>query len=514
VIGLHRKNEQEANAQLVLRTATIADARMIFEWRNMPEIVALGKSQRAVGWEEHSNWFQSALKDDQHLLLIVQLAKQPIGQVRFDYVRPRSCEVSIYLLPGYTGRGLGVLALRCACLEAFARLGVENILATIREDNQRSISAFQKAGFLQDTGEASAGYLVLNMKRPPNVPHNRITHDASEVQAVVSTLQSGQWASGPKVAQLEAALAKAAQVKFAVCVGSGTAGLRLTLKGLGIKPGDKVAVPAYSCVALANATLACDALPVPVDVTPDDWILNETKVAKGFSAAIAVNTFGVPALTDSIKALGIPVIEDCAHGFGMEAKGKALGGRAEAGILSFYATKLIGSGEGGAVLTNSAKLAQFVKSWRDYNDQPPDGTRLNDKMTDIEAALALSQLDRLDEMIAIRQNLSMHYDQLLSPEQTRTKAFKLPNIAQKRVWYRYAVEMLQTPAKKVIEHLRRFGITAEQPITDWRPPRSPASPVADRAYRSLVSLPLYPTLTNEEQTRVAHAFATISREYA
>ena len=182
---------------------------------------------------------------------------------------------------------------------------------------------------------------------------------------------------------------------------------------------EKLLVPAYSCVALANATLACGAEPVPVDVMASRWNVGSIELEKqavqaGVKAAIVVHTFGLPAQIGAAQQRRIPVIEDCAHAFGKKDSGKPLGGHGDISVLSFYATKLIAAGEGGAVLTRSVALAEFVREWRDYGDQPPDGTRLNDKMTDLEATLALCQLDRLGEMLSARQRLAERYHQALS----------------------------------------------------------------------------------------------------
>lgn len=103
------------------------------------------------------------------------------------------------------------------------------------------------------------------------IPHNRLTCGAEEEESLLNTLRNGQWVNGARVAELETALAQTAGVKHAVCVASGLSALRLTLIGLGVKQGDRVLIPAYSCVALANAVLACGAAPVQVDVTPQDW---------------------------------------------------------------------------------------------------------------------------------------------------------------------------------------------------------------------------------------------------
>jgi perosamine synthetase len=512
---------------LTLRMATMDDAKMVFSWRNMPEIIAMGTTRRPVQWDEHLSWFQKVVRGDQHLFFIVLLGQQAIGQVRLDRVDERSCEVSIYLLPEFTGRGLGVLALKHACWESFATMKVKELLAHIREDNQRSVTAFQRAGFklVPQSDKTPSGHHLLRIERPGDVSHNRLTFDEREVKAVAETVQSGQWTSGPKVVELETELAKLGGVSYAVCVSSGTSALRLALKGLGANPGDGVLIPAYSCVALANATLACGAAPLPVDVDSESFNIDHGLAAKmledagrsgrvaRLAAIIAVNTFGAPALTESLMSHGVPVIEDCAHGFGIRVGGEPLGGRAEAGVLSFYATKLIGAGEGGAVLTNKAELASFVKGWRDYGDQAPDRTRLNDKMTDIEAALALCQLRRLPEMIHTRQQLVNRYDELLSAEAKRMGLFRLPSVSHTRVWYRYAVEMIGIPARDVVEKLRPYGIIAAQPVTDWRPLNGPSCPVADEAYRHLISLPLYPTLTAEEQSRVCHAFLSVCKGF-
>ena len=352
----------------------------------------------------------------------------------------------------------------------------------------------------------------------PEIPHNRLTFGDAECDAVLRTVRSGQWAQGPRVRELEVALARLGGVQHAVCVGSGLAALRLALGALGIRSGQRVLVPAYSCVALANAVLAWGATPVPIDVDAVHWNIAPAQYRMQVEssrpqAAIAVNTFGAPAPVEELIFSEVPVIEDCAHGFGARAGGRWLGPRTQLGVISFYATKLIGGGEGGAVLTNSHEIADYVRSARDYGDQPADGHRMNDKMNDLEAALILAQLERLPEMIAAREAVAVRYLERLA-DPAFGHIFRLPARTYPRVWYRFAVEMLTTSAETVVSGLRRFGIHAATPVTDWRPAGSPAAPVADRAYRSLVSLPLYPTLTAYEQDAVVAAFLRLCEDYA
>jgi len=173
---------------------------------------------------------------------------------------------------------------------------------------------------------------------------------------------------------------------------------------------------------------------------------------------------------------------------------------------------LIGGGEGGAVLTKSSSVAEFVKSARDYEDQPADPHRMNDKMSDLEASLVLAQLERLPDMLAARAALAERYLERLS-EAARAGVFRLPPGGTQRIWYRFAVEILRLPAATVVNDLRPLGIHAAIPVTDWRTRSSSSSPVADRAYGSLVSLPLYPTLTEREQDAVIVAFIKLCEGY-
>ncbi len=350
------------------------------------------------------------------------------------------------------------------------------------------------------------------------IPHNRLTFGSAEYEAVEQTIRSGHWAQGPRVQELEAVLSRMSRVEHAVCVASGFSALRLSLGALGLRSSDSVVVPAYCCVALANAVLSWGATPVAVDIEPLSWNLCQkdccTAIASRWPrSVIAVNTFGMPAEIAEIVDRGASVIEDCAHAFGITAGGKWLASRAQVGVLSFYATKLIGGGEGGAVLTNSSEIADYVRSARDYGDQAAAAHRMNDKMNDLEASLVLTQLQRLPELIAAREAIARRYiDKLSGPSLGRL--YRLPTDSKERVWYRFVVEMLTKSAEAVVNKVERLGVCAAIPVNDWRGEGSPPSPVADRAYRRLVSLPLYPTLTASEQDRVVEAFLKVCEDSA
>lgn len=333
------------------------------------------------------------------------------------------------------------------------------------------------------------------------VPHNRLTHGDAERDAVAAVVAGGRWSSGPAVERLEHDLAARLGRRHAVAVGSGLGALRLALLSLGVGAGDEVIVPAYSCVALANAVLACRAHPVPVDVTPDYWTIDPlaAAVTARTKAIIAVHTFGSIAEVGALARLGPPLIEDCAHGIAVGG----MGSRSPLAVTSFYATKLIGAGEGGAVLTDDAGLADFVRRWRNYGDQDASGTRLNDKLTEFAAALARCQLARLDEFVAARRVRAERYQAAFAGLRQAGKIV-LPAPVE-RVWYRYTVEFAELDAATAIEQLKARGIDAAQPVSDWTAERRAACPISERAFQRIVSLPLYPTLSSGEQEAVIGA---------
>ena len=146
-------------------------------------------------------------------------------------------------------------------------------------------------------------------------------------------------------------------------------------------------------------------------------------------------------------------------------------------------------GKVGAVLSNSDELAQFVRSWRDYCDQPADGTRLNDQMTDLEATLVLCQLERLRDSIRVRRGLAERYHELLVAEAGHDQLFRLPEVRQSRIWYRYAVELTQASARQVVDRMQAYGVVAAEPVTDWRTTRHVPVP----GCRSCLSLLVVPS---------------------
>lgn len=333
------------------------------------------------------------------------------------------------------------------------------------------------------------------------IPHNRLSHDDAESDAAARVVASGYWAGGAEVTALESALCGFFDVKYAVCVGSGIAALRLALLSQG-KQG-MCAVPAYSCVALANAALAAGYTPYPVDIPKDSFniILDSYQC----ETAIIVNSFGMPA---DIQTGSCFTIEDCSHGFSYDYEERSAQISGEAGIISFYATKLIGGGEGGVILTNNESLADFVREWRDYTDKSADGTRLNDKMSDIHAAVILAQFKKLPDFLAKRRELAKRY----TDEFSELKHFVAPEHFDDRVYYRYALKKRgQADLNHIIQRLEQSSISSCEPVELWID--NPEDfPNAVDAYKTTLSIPLYPSLTGAEQDHIIKTIREIDEQ--
>ena len=330
------------------------------------------------------------------------------------------------------------------------------------------------------------------------------------MDAVTRVLASGYIAQGPEVERLQQEWAVATATAGAVCVGSGLAALRLALHAAGVRPGGEVIVPAYSCVALFNAVLALGATPVLADVEADRWTLDPVSAAEHrnprTAAIVAVHLFGMPADLRRLGELGLPIIEDCAHGIGGCVEGRPFGGGTVASVASFYATKLIAGGAGGVVASNDDALLRVVRQARDPSDQPPNALHLNDKLTDLEAAIARVQLARLRWILQQRAVRAKRYAEMLS-DLSADDVIALPEAAEGRVWYRYAVRLRRGSAADIARTLQSTGVHTEQPVWDVRGTLDWGSELreSDAAFDRLLSLPLYPDLTPLEQDRVCDA---------
>ena len=245
------------------------------------------------------------------------------------------------------------------------------------------------------------------------IPHSRPTLDEADLQAVTEVLRSGFIAQGTRVAAFEEGMAGTVGVTGGVAVSSGTAALHLALLAFGVGEGDEVLLPTYACSALLHAVRAVRAVPRFVDSDPSSFNMDPAAAKKARSplarVVIVVHSFGVPAELDPLRELGLPVIEASAQALGACYRGRRVGSIGEAAVLSFYATKLMTTGEGGMLLSNDERILSAARDLREYDQKDDDRPRFNYKMTDFQAALGLAQLAQLPRFLDRRQAIAARY---------------------------------------------------------------------------------------------------------
>lgn len=328
-----------------------------------------------------------------------------------------------------------------------------------------------------------------------SIPHSRPSIGPEEIAAVARVLEGGQIAQGREVAAFEEECAAFLERRHAVAVSSGTAALHLALVALGVCPGDTVAIPSYACAALAQAVAWENAIPVPCDIG-GDFNLDPEQVPTDAVAAIVPHLFGATARLPR----DMPVIEDLAQSFG-----GATGRGPAVAITSFYATKLMTTGEGGMVFTDEDGLAGLVRDLRDYDHRDDFKVRRACKMTDFQAAMGRVQLRRLPEFLARRETIARQYQAGLAG-----LPLELPRL-DVRVHFRYVVA---TEERNALEAwLREQGIGACRPV--YRPAHHTlggACPAAERAHGRNISLPIYPELPSASVTVVIESLRRFFEE--
>ena len=319
-------------------------------------------------------------------------------------------------------------------------------------------------------------------------------------------VRGGHLVQGPEVMAFERGLALRLGAAAAAAVSSGSAALELALRALDVGPGHEVIIPTYACDALYHAVTRCGATPVLADADPETLGLSAADAIRRRTtrtrAAIVVHPFGLAVDLDDFQRLGVALVEDCAQTLGATLGGRPVGARGGLAVCSFYATKLLTTGEGGAV-TGPAHLVARVRDARDYDERADLTPRFNYKMTDMQAALGQSQLARLDAFIARRRALAARYRAALA----RATRCRLPaDAGEGHVYHRFVVA-IDPPLAPVLADLERRGVTARRPV--FRPIHRALGlsgyPNAERLWAERLSLPCYPLLTNGEADTVARA---------
>ena len=336
------------------------------------------------------------------------------------------------------------------------------------------------------------------------IPHSRPSIAGSDIKAVSSVLESGQIAQGPSVDKFEKQFSAFIGKKETAATSSGTAALHLALLSLGVKGGDEVIVPSFVCSAVLNAVLYTGATPVVADIDPGTYNISVEAVKGAITqktkAVIVPHMFGCPAEIDELSKLGIPVVEDCAQSVGAYYKGRKVGSFGIVSVFSFYATKVFTSGEGGMVVSDSEKLVSRVKDLREYDNKDEYALRFNYKMSDIQAALGLNQLSRLEEFLDRRRMIADSYF-----KEFKDCGFSLPVKKEGRdhIYYRFVVQT-EEDASVYLERLQKNNVMCQRPV--YIPLHVclglSGYPHTMEAWKKTISIPLYPSLTEEEIEKI------------
>jgi len=351
-----------------------------------------------------------------------------------------------------------------------------------------------------------------------------------EIAAVTKTLASGWLTSGPRVEELERRLAELTGAKHALALASGTAAMHLSLVGLGIGPGDEVVTSPITWPATANVIVHTGATPVFVDVRDDDLNIDPDLAAAAVGertrAIMPVDLAGQPADLDPLVALGVPVVEDAAHAIEARYRGRRVGSIADSTCLSLYATKNVAAGEGGAITTNDDALADEVRELRlmrrghgSLYDVRTAGFKAN--LSDVLAAIALCQLDKIEAHAATRRRHVEAYDAGVSDLAGVTPLARDPR--DRHSLHLYIVRIDAEAAGADRDAYQRalaeenIGTSIHflpvHTLTYYREryPEQAPLPVAERAGREVLSLPLSPAHTEED---IADAVDALRRVHA
>jgi len=359
------------------------------------------------------------------------------------------------------------------------------------------------------------------------IPYGRQSIDENDVFAACTVIRSEWLTTGPKITEFEQLLAEYVGVKYGVAVSNGTAALHCAMYAIDIQPGDEVIVSPITFIATANSIIYQGATPVFVDVSPETLLIDpdkiEEKITDKTKAIIAVDYAGHPCDYDRLKKISnkynIALIADACHALGAEYKGKRVGSLADITVFSFHPVKHITTGEGGMLTTNSYKYVEKIKSFRNHGIDMDFRERskkslwnyemielgYNYRITDIQCALGISQLSKLDFFIKKRHEIAAVYNRFFKSVKDITPISVLNNCHH--AYHLYVIKI--NSSSRINRHdlfnlLRKAGIGVNvhyKPVY-WHLYYKKLGylhgicPQAEKAYTSILSLPIFPGLTD------------------
>jgi perosamine synthetase len=349
------------------------------------------------------------------------------------------------------------------------------------------------------------------------IPIARPLMGAEEEAAVVEVLRSRWLTSGTKVGEFERAFADRVGAPHAIAVSSGTAALHLALIAAGIRPADDVVCPSLSFIATANSIVHAGARPIFADVDARTLNMTAETVAAAMTprtrAVMVVHQVGLPADVDKIAEIApnAIIIEDAACSVGAKLRGVCIG--RPHGLLacfSFHPRKVMTTGEGGMVTTADGELAARLRRLRNHGGNGYDEVGWNYRMTDIQAAIGIVQLARLDVMLARRHEVAARYAHLL-PEQVERPAEPHD---RKHAFQSYVVRLRGVDRSWVMDALAKVGIETRLGVMTAHSqkvyaPLGARLPVTDALAHELLALPMYHELTEDDQKHVVTELAKL-----
>lgn len=378
------------------------------------------------------------------------------------------------------------------------------------------------------------------------LPYGRQSIDESDLQAVLQVLQSDWLTTGPKVDEFEKAFAEFVGVKEAIAVCNGTAALHCAMYALGIKAGDEVIVPTMTFAASANCVVYQGGTPVFADVEPDTLLLDPAEVTAKITprtrAIVAVDYAGQPCDYDALREVaarrGLPIVADACHAVGGAYKGHPVGSLADLSTFSFHPVKHFTTGEGGMITTNDERLATRMRVFRnhgittDHRQRSEQGgffyemvdLGFNYRLTDFQCALGISQLQKLPEFVRQRQRIAARYDNgfsensLVHPLRVRsdtTHAYHLYMV-------QFDLDKLKVDRATLFAALRaeNIGVNVHYIPVHLHPfyrerfgTRAGQCPMSEAAFERLITLPIFPGMTDADADDVIEAVEKIVLHY-
>jgi len=377
------------------------------------------------------------------------------------------------------------------------------------------------------------------------IPYGRQTLDDEDINAVVEVLRSDWLTTGPKVAEFEEAFSRYVGAKYAIAVSSGTAALHAAMFALGIDSGHEVIVPTMTFASSANCVVYQGGIPVFVDVAPDMLLINpqdvERKITPQTKAIIAVDYAGQPCDYDALKEIAerhhLSLVADACHSLGATYRGRLVGSLADLNVFSFHPVKHITTGEGGMITSDNEEYAQRLRIFRnhgimtDHRQRESQGSWFyemvdlgyNYRITDFQCALGMSQINKLPRWLERRREIARQYGEAFAGIAGITPLTVKSDV--RHAYHLYVIRMNRDETgmgrREFFQALRSRGIGVNvhyipvhlHPFYQNRFGTGRGlCPVAESAYEQILSLPMYPAMTDEDVKFVINTVRSLMRQ--